>query len=113
MNWRAIGCGTLAVAVFLSIGVWGILRAVAPGDCPESLPYQPAAFERVGEPMSSPALDGAEPLVHAGRAGFGLASWPVWVEPAQASAPLGDALPPRIVLECGGAFQAYEQAGGE
>ena len=47
MNWRAIGCGTLALAAFLLIGAWGILRATGPADCPESLPV-PAGVVRAG-----------------------------------------------------------------
>lgn len=112
MNWRAIGCGSLAIAVFVIVGVWGIIRATAPAECPASLPYQPAAFAPVGEPMSSPALDDSDPLVQAGTAGFGFASWPVWLAPDQVPAASGDSLPARIVLECGGGFQVFQRPGG-
>ncbi len=113
MNWRAIGCGTLAVGAFVIIGVWGVLRATAPPACPEGLPYEPAAYAPVGEPTSEPRLDGVdEPLERAGSAAFGLASWPVWVEPGLAPAASGEPLPPRIVLQCGEGFQAYHRGGG-
>jgi hypothetical protein len=112
MNWRAIGCGTLAAAVFVAVGVVSIWRAGAPAGCPDTLPYEPAAYEPAGSPTASPALDGGEPLARSGSASFGLASWPVWLEPASAPAASGEPLPPDIVLECGdGTFQAYRRAG--
>lgn len=110
MNWRAIGCGSLALAAFLLIGAWGILRATGPADCPDALPYEPASYAPVGEATSEPVLDGvAEELVEAGTIGFGLASWDVYVEADRVPAASGDVLPQRIVLECGDGFQAYQR----
>ncbi len=110
MNWRAIGCGTLALAAFLLIGAWGILRATGPADCPESLPYQPASYAPVGSLTDIPRLEGVEgELEPAGRIGFGLTSWEVWVEPGMVPAASGEPLPQRIVLECGAGFQAYQR----
>lgn len=113
MNWRALGCGTLAVAVFVAVGAFGISRAMAPAECPDRLPYQPAAYRPVGPPTSAPMLPGVdEPLERAGRTAFGLASWEVWVEPGSAPRASAEPLPARIVLDCGdGTFQAYERAG--
>lgn len=111
MTWRAIGCGTLAVVLFVGVGVWGIQRALAPAACPGALPYQPAAFEPIGPLLDTPTLDGAD-LEPAGTIGFGLASWSVWVEPGRVPAASGDPLPERIVLECGDGFQAYVRASG-
>ncbi len=109
MNWRAIGCGTLAVVVFVAIGIAGILRISDPGECPARLPYQPAPYVPAGDPTDAPRLDGVdEPLERAGRTSFGLAGWEVWVEPGRAPASSGEPLPQRIVLDCGdGTFQAY------
>lgn len=113
MNWRAIGCGTLAVAAFVSLAAFAILRAAAPAECPDGLPYQPASYVPVGDPTDTPTLEGVdEKLVNSGRASFGLASWPVWVEQARVPAGSAAILPPRIVLECGdGTFQAYQRTG--
>lgn len=110
MNWRALGCGTLAAVVFVAIGIFGILRAGAPAECPDRLPYQPSAYEPVGSPTETPALDGIQPpLEAAGTTSFGLARWDVYVEPGFTPAS-AEPLPQRIVLGCGdGTFQAYQR----
>jgi hypothetical protein len=114
VNWRVAGCGTLAAAVFVLLGVFAIWRASGPAECPTRLPYQPAAFDPVGSPGAEPRLDGVDvDLVHAGSTSFGLATWPVWVEPERAPTASDDPLPQRIVLECGdGSFQAYQRGSG-
>lgn len=111
MNRRAVGCGTLAAAAFIGVGIFGILRASAPAECPDLLPYQPADYEPVGTATSEPALEGVvEPLEPAGSASFGLARWDVYVQPGFAPASSGELLPQRIVLDCGdGSFQAYQR----
>jgi len=111
VNRRALGCGTLGAIAFVGIGLFGIWRASAPAECPDLLPYQPAAYQPVGSPTVEPALEGiADPLEQAGSASFGLARWEVYVEPGFAPAASGEALPQRIVLDCGnGTFQAYHR----
>lgn len=109
MNWRVIGCGTLAAAVFVAIGIIGISRSLVPAECPARLPYEPGAYEPMQEPTEEPHLTG-RPLVRAGRTAFGLASWVVWVERDAVPAASDEPLPAQIVLECGdGTFQAYER----
>ncbi|MEO5987102.1 MAG: hypothetical protein ABIW50_03410 [Candidatus Limnocylindria bacterium] len=111
MNGRMLGCGTLAVGVFIAVGIFGILRAGAPAECPALLPYQPAAFKPVGDATTEPALEGIDgPLDPAGSTSFGLARWEVYVEPGFAPAASDARLPQRIVLDCGdGTFQAYQR----
>ena len=111
MNPRAIGCGTLAAVVFVAVGIFGILRASAPAECPDLLPYEPASYKPVGAPSSEPTLEGVGgPLEPAGSTSFGLARWEVHVEPGFAPAASGEPLPQRIVLECGdGTYQAYRR----
>ena len=112
MNGRAIGCGGLAALVFVGVGVFGVLRATAPAECPDLLPYEPAAYRPVGPSTAEPALEGiAGPLERAGSTSFGLAGWDVYVQPGFAPASSGQPLPQRIVLDCGdGTFQAYQRA---
>lgn len=110
MNVRVIGCGTLAAAVFVGVGIFGILRAGAPAECPDLLPHEPASYDPVGTPTSEPVLEGiGAPLEAAGSTSFGLARWEVFVEPGFVPAS-GEALPQRIVLDCGdGTYQAYQR----
>ncbi|MCA1587673.1 MAG: hypothetical protein LC744_03095 [Chloroflexi bacterium] len=112
MNMRALGCGLIAAAGFVLIGVIAIWRAGAPAECPGLLPYEPAAYEPVGTPMPEPALEGVDgPLERAPQpVSFGLASWPVFLPPGTAPTASGVPLPPRIVLDCrDGTFQAFRR----
>ena len=114
MNWRVIGCGTLAAGVFVLVGVLAILRADRPAECPTTLPYEPAAYRPAGDPTSEPMLEGVnEPLDRAGTLSFGFASWEVWLEPDRAPRASGEPLPQRIVLACGdGTYRAYQRGTG-
>ena len=111
MNWRALGCGTLAIAAFVAVGLFGISRTFAPAECPEGLRYDPAPYEAVGPPTEVPTLPGArDELERSGNTSFGLAGWDLWVEPGTAPVASGEPLPRAIVLDCGdGTFQAYER----
>jgi hypothetical protein len=111
VNLRVVGCGSLAAVAFVGIGLFGIWRSFAPPECPGRLPYEPAAYEPVGDRTTEPRLEGVgEPLTAAGSASFGLASWDVWVEPDRVPAASGEPLPQRIVLDCDdGTFQAYQR----
>lgn len=113
MNWRAAGCGTLAIVAFVAIGLLGISRAFAPAECPDGLRYEPAPYEAVGARSDDPAIPGVDgELERTGSASFGLATWDVWVERGTAPASSAEPLPERIVLDCGdGTFQAYERPG--
>ena len=114
MNWRAVGCVTVAAGVFVLVATLAVLRAGAPAECPDTLPYEPASYQPVGDPAAEPTLDGIDdPLEESGSVTFGLATWKVWVEPGRAPAASGEPLPQRIVLECGdGTFQAYQRGTG-
>ncbi len=113
MNWRAIGCGTLAAAVFVLIGVLGIWRSLAPAECPDRLPYEPAPYHAVGEATDEPMLpDSSSPPERIGSASFGLASWDVYVAPEERPVTANEPLPERIVLDCGNdTFRAFERGG--
>ncbi|CAN5257867.1 hypothetical protein BH23CHL9_BH23CHL9_14020 [soil metagenome] len=111
MNWRVLGCGTPAAAVFVGVALWSVLRADAPAECPAQLPYEPAAYRQVGSATEEPILPGvADRLERTGTVSFGLARWDVWVEPGRGPVASGESLPERIVLDCGdGTFHAYER----
>lgn len=111
MTWRAIGCGGMAAAVFVIVGIFAIIRAGAPAECPPSLPYSPAPYHPAGEPTDEPRLPGSDAeLEPSGSFGFGFARWDLWLEPGGAPTASGELLPPRIVLACGdGTFRAYQR----
>lgn len=109
MSPRAVGCGILAAAGFVLIGVIAIWRAGAPAECPGLLPYDPAAYEPIGTPTAEPVLDGGQ-LERAAQVSFGLASWTVYLPPGTAPTASGVPLPRRIVLDCrDGTFQAFQR----
>lgn len=108
MNRGAIGCGLLAAAIFVGLGLWGIQRAMAPAACPDRLAYEPSSFEPSGPTLSAPVLDGQQ-LTEAGTVSFGMAAWRVWVEPGRAPTAGGEPLPEVIVLACGDGYQAYRR----
>jgi hypothetical protein len=105
---------TVAAGVFVLVATLAVLRAGAPAECPDTLPYEPASYRLVGDPAADPTLEGIdEPLEESGSVTFGLATWRVWVEPGRVPAASDEPLPQRIVLECGdGTFQAYQRGTG-
>ena len=111
MNWRAIGCGTVAAGIFVLTGLIAIWRAGPPPGCPATLEYTDAAYEPIGSPGHSPALEGVDaPLEPGFRTTVGFSSWTVWVDPADVPTASSAPLPARMVLECGdGTFQAYRR----
>jgi hypothetical protein len=111
VNWRAIGCGGVAVVAFVLVGLWGISRAFPSPECPDVLPYEPASYRPIGDADDQPRLAGIdEELERAGVTSFGLATWEVWVEPGRVPAASAEPLPQRIVLACGdGTYQAYQR----
>lgn len=111
MSGRAVGCGALAAVVFVGVALFAIWRSFAPAECPDLLPYEPAAYAPVGQPTDEPRLEGIdEPLEEAGTASFGLASWAVWVEPGRIPTATDQPLPQRIVLDCrDGTYQPYQR----
>lgn len=115
MNWRAVGCGTLAAGVFVLVGLFAILRAEPPPGCPTELAFDDVgAYEPVGSPSDAPRLEGVSASLTPGfQTRAGLSTFTAWVDPADAPAASSDPLPDRIALECGdGTFQAYRQVAG-
>jgi hypothetical protein len=115
VNWRALGCGALAAAVFVLVGLFGIWRAVSPArDCPPEFQTPSGVWRPDGEPTDEPTLPGGSgPLEPGGELGFGLATWELWVVPGTAPTASADPLPDRLVLGCADdSYQAYARDGG-
>ena len=111
MNWRAIGCGTVAAVLFVLIGLFGIWRALAPTGCPPELPTEAGVWRPIGATSDEPRLPGGDVPEPAGQIGFGLATWDLWVPEGTAPSASADPLPERVVLRCGeNTYQAYERS---
>ena len=101
MNRRSIGCGVLAIVVFLGIGFLGLSMATTRAGCPKRLQWEAQGYELVGTPAPSP-FAGSKSI---GSTFIGLTTRRAF------AAPSGDAKPTQLALECGdGTYQTYRQA---
>lgn len=101
MNWRAVGCGTLAIIVFLAVGFWGMSKAFDRLEgCPDRLQWGNLGYLPEGSPIAEPSFaDGS--AVEIGSTFIGLTTRRVWGPPgSNASASDGGERPPRIYLDC-------------
>lgn len=105
MNWRAVGCGTLAAVVFVGIGLLGMSMAFSGIDgCPDRLQWEESSYLPHGEPVASPGFpDG--PAVEIGSTFIGLTTRRVWGPPG--SLPAGGSgetsgldKPQQLILDC-------------
>ncbi len=109
MNWRAIGCGLLAAAVFVAIGLYGMSLAFSRLDgCPSLLQWGDRAYLPQGAVSASPSLAQGSP-VEIGSTFIGLTTRRVWGPPGSSPSPLAADRPDSIILDCdNGTFQAYQ-----
>lgn len=109
MNWRAIGCGTLAIAVFLAIGLLGMSMAFNRLDgCPGRLQWGDRAYLPAGSPAAVPSFAQGSP-VEIGSTFIGLTTRRVWGPPGSRPSTSAADRPVRIFLDCdNGSVQNYE-----
>ncbi len=109
MNWRAIGCGLLAAAVFVAIGLYGMSLAFSRLDgCPSLLRWGDRTYLPQGAVSSSPSFAQGSP-VEIGSTFMGLTTRRVWGPPGSSPSPLAADRPDSIILDCdNGTFQAYD-----
>lgn len=107
MNWRTVGCGILAGAVFVGLGVWALMLAMGRVGCPSTLYWDDATYVAVGAPTAAPEVGDAEP-VQLGVTFVGVLTRQVYgPEGASPTAEPGER-PDQLALECGdGTFQTY------
>ncbi|HLE88758.1 MAG TPA: hypothetical protein VI733_01730 [Candidatus Limnocylindria bacterium] len=112
MNWRAVGCGTLAIVVFLAVGLYGMSLAFNRLDgCPERLQWGDRGYLPDGAPAAEPSFAEGSP-VEIGSTFIGLTTRQVWGPPGSAPSDVAADRPDRIVLDCDdGTVQAYRFAG--
>ena len=108
MNWRVIGCGSLAALVFVGIGLLGMSMAISRLDgCPVRLQWGDRSYLPDGAPEAAPRFPDGSP-VEIGSTFIGLTTRRVWGPPGSAPSQLAADRPTRIVLDCdNGTFQAY------
>ena len=108
MNWRAIGCGTLAIVVFLAVGLYGMSRAFDRAEgCQGRLQWGDRAYLPDGSPAAEPSFQGGSPA-EIGSTFLGLTTRKVWGPPGSAPSTASADRPGRIFLDCdNGSVQAY------
>lgn len=114
MNWRAIGCGVLAAAAFVGIGLLGMSLAFNRLEgCPDRMQWGDLGYLPFGAVTDEPSFaDGGEP-VEIGTTFIGLTTRRVWGPPG--STPISSIAPgsvpdrpQEIVLDCDdGTFQEF------
>lgn len=117
MNWRAIGCGLAAAAVFVGLGLWAMSLAFErSAGCTPLLVWQGAAYRAVGDPLATLRLPSGETPEEVGVATVGLTTRTVYGPPGSGRsprpAPTGSADPAEqwteLALDCAdGTFQGY------
>lgn len=108
MNWRAIGCGGLAIVVFLGIGLLGMSLAFSRLEgCADRLQWGDRAYLAAGTPAAEPSFSDGSP-VEIGSTFMGLTTRRVWGPPGSTRSELASDRPDRIFLDCGdGTVRAY------
>lgn len=109
MNWRAIGCGMLAIVVFLAIGLLGMSMAFNRLDgCPDRLQWGDRAYLPAGSPAAQPSFAAGSP-VEIGSTFIGLTTRRMWGPPGSLPSPSAAGRPAVIFLDCdNGSVQKYE-----
>jgi hypothetical protein len=108
VNWRAIGCGGLAIVAFLAIGLLGMSMAFSHLEgCPDRLQWGDRAYLPAGTPAAEPSFADGSP-VEIGSTFIGLTTRQVWGPPGSSPSAVASARPDRIFLDCAdGSVQAY------
>lgn len=100
MNWRAIGCGGLAIVLFLGVSLWGMSRAFDRVEgCPDRLQWGDRVYLAAGPPAAEPSFAEGSP-VEIGSTFTGLTTRKVWGPPGSAPSPSASDRPGRIFLDC-------------
>jgi hypothetical protein len=108
VNWRVLGCGALAAAVFIGLGLWSLQLALGRPGCPPTLLWGDRIYSASGEPEESPVVGSGDPD-KLGTILVGPISRVVYGPSGSAPSPNTEDRPDTIALECGdGTFVTYE-----
>jgi hypothetical protein len=107
MNWRILGCGLLAAAVFIGLGLLALNLAIGRVGCPPTLQWGDRLYDAVGDPTDAPVVGDGEPVL-LGSTFVGALTREVYGPVG--SSPSADPIvqPDEIALSCGNeTFQTY------
>ena len=113
MNWRAVGCGVLAIGTFLAIGLFGMSLAFRsePG-CPDRVQWADRTYLADGTPAPTPVFGVPGPAVDIGSTFMGLTTRRVFGPPGSSPSTEADDRPEMVALDCAdGSFQTYRWDG--
>ena len=113
MNWRAIGCGGLAITIFVAIGLLGMSIAFRgqPG-CPARIQWGDRAYEVDGTPAPSPAFAVPGEPAAIGSTFMGLTTRRVYGPPGSSPSTQAADRPETVAIDCtDGTFQTYQWDG--
>ncbi|HET6744831.1 MAG TPA: hypothetical protein VFH90_03170 [Candidatus Limnocylindria bacterium] len=113
MNWRAAGCGVLAIGIFLAIGLFGMSLAFRsePG-CPDRVQWADRTYLVDGSPAPSPAFGEPGDAVGIGSTFMGLTTRRVFGPPGSSPSTEADDRPQTVAMDCAdGTFQTYRWDG--
>ncbi|MEX2137414.1 MAG: hypothetical protein WEB29_10775 [Chloroflexota bacterium] len=100
MNWRALGCGTLAIVLFLAVALWGMSKAFDRLEgCPARLQWGDRVYLSSGSPRPEPIFAEGSPI-ELGSTFIGLTTRRVWGPPGSAPSQSATDRPSRIFLDC-------------
>lgn len=107
MSWRLIGCGVLAAAVFVGLGVWALTLAMGRVGCPATLNWDEQTYVAVGEPTETPSLGEGEP-VRLGVTFVGVLTREVYGPEGSSATAEPQDRPEQLALACGDeTYQTY------
>jgi hypothetical protein len=100
VNWRAIGCGTLAIVVFLAVGLWGMSKAFDRLEgCPNRLQWGDRVYLPEASPRAEASFAEGSP-VEIGSTFIGLTTRQVWGPPGSSPSESAADRPDHIYLDC-------------
>jgi hypothetical protein len=107
VNWRLLGCGLLAAAVFVALGVWALTLAMGRIGCPTTLNWDDQTYVAVGEPTPTPNLGDGEP-VQLGVTFVGVLTREVYGPAGSTPTAEPEDRPDQLAMACGDqTFQTY------